>query len=121
VVLERWCRNNAVFFADNADYRDPARAKATIEELADLMRNTNAVVRAIGYVDERGAQQRNATLAQERADHVAADLRAAGAPAARVAAVGRKTLLDISPEVGTNSPNRRVEFELGFIGETSGP
>jgi outer membrane protein OmpA-like peptidoglycan-associated protein len=120
-VLERWCRNNAVFFADSADYRDPARAKATIEELAGLLRNTNAVVRVIGYVDERGAQQRNASLAQERADKVAADLRAAGAPATRVAAVGRKTPLDISPEVGTASPNRRVEFELGFIGETPGP
>ena len=40
-----------------------------------------------------------------------------GIPASRLAAVGRKDNQDLSRTVGETSPNRRVQFEVGFEGE----
>jgi hypothetical protein len=33
--------------------------------------------------------------------------------------VGRNNIEDLSPVIGDASPNRRVEFEIGFDGETA--
>jgi hypothetical protein len=46
-----------------------------------------------------------------------AALLARSVPAGRLVAVGRLDSLDLSPTSGESSPNRRVEFEVGFEGE----
>ncbi len=108
---------NAVFFTDDADYRNPERAQMTLDMLAWLMRDTDGLVRVIGYTDERGTSTRNSSLSQLRAEKVRGDLIARGIPASRLVAVGRLSTNDISPQTGPQSPNRRVEFETGFEGE----
>lgn len=110
---------NAVFFANAEDYREPARAQQVIGEVARLARESGAVLRVVGYTDERGTQGRNSPLAQSRADKVAGALAALGIPRNRIVSVGRSTGPDISPSTGPDSPNRRVEFEIGFDGEAS--
>jgi outer membrane protein OmpA-like peptidoglycan-associated protein len=74
-------------------------------------------VRVVGYTDEKGGEERNTPLSQARAEKVLADLAARGIPASRLVAVGRNDSADLSPFVGDASPNRRVEFEIGFAGE----
>ena len=49
--------------------------------------------------------------------HVVDALADRGVPRALLVAVGRPIGGDISPTVGPQSPNRRVEFEIGFDGE----
>lgn len=115
--LEAWVRANAVFFSANADYRDPDDVRRRLATLVALAVESSALVRVVGYTDERGGLNRNSPLAKERADKVAADLLALGMPPARVVTVGRPAGVDISPVTGQSSPNRRVEFEVGFIGE----
>lgn len=110
---------NAVFFANNEEYRDIGTTQRTLAEIARLTKEFAGVVRIIGYTDERGAQSRNNPLAQARADKVAAALVSLGVPRNRIVAVGRSAGPDISPAVGPESANRRVEFELGFEGEAA--
>lgn len=119
--LEELVRRNAVFFASGTDYRDAAAASAFLDEVARLVRATDVVVRVVGYTDETGGQQRNSPLSQSRADRVLADLVQRGAPRERLVAVGRATAIDISPRTGADSANRRVELEIGFIGERTAP
>lgn len=111
--------SNAVFFANVEDYREPAQAQRVISEIAQLAREARAIVRVVGYTDERGTQGRNSPLAQSRADKVANALVALGVPRERLVTVGRSTGPDISPSTGPDSPNRRVEFEVGFEGEAA--
>jgi outer membrane protein OmpA-like peptidoglycan-associated protein len=82
-----------------------------------LLKSGDSVVRVVGYTDGLGGADRNSPLSLARAEKVAADLRAGGVPASRIIAIGRAMPLDISTEAGAGSPNRRVEFELGFEGE----
>ena len=58
--------------------------------------------------------------AQKRVPARAAELQSRGVPANRVVAVGRTTGYDLNSGTGIGSPNRRVEFEIGFIGEPGG-
>ena len=115
--LRMFAEANAVFFGNGDDYRDPARVQRVLAELAQLAKEARALVRVIGYTDERGAQTRNSPLAQSRADKVANALAALGVPRNRLVTVGRSSGPDISPSTGPDSANRRVEFELGFEGE----
>lgn len=115
--LEAFARAHAVFFSDDIFYRDETAARSTLDELARLMSATSDVVRLVGYTDDRGAQTRNNSLSLSRAEKVRDELVARGIPAGRLVAIGRPGMLGISPEIGTASPNRRVEFEVGFIGE----
>lgn len=115
--LQTFVQNNAVFFADGTDYRDAAISDPQLDQLANLMRETGALVRLIGYTDERGSSTRNSSLSQQRADKVRDALVARGIPAANLVSIGRQSQIDISPITGSNSPNRRVEFEVGFKGE----
>jgi outer membrane protein OmpA-like peptidoglycan-associated protein len=80
-------------------------------------------VRVVGYTDGLGGLERNSPLSQSRADKVAADLRTKGAPVEKIVVLGRAFSVDISSDLGPGSPNRRVEFEVGFDGESarSGP
>jgi outer membrane protein OmpA-like peptidoglycan-associated protein len=48
------------------------------------------------------------------------DLVARGIPPNRLIAVGRLNGVPIAQGSGTESPNRRVEFELAFDGEKGG-
>lgn len=116
--LEAWTRANAIFFSDGSDYRNAANAARKIRELAVLMKEAGSVVRVIGYTDGLGGADRNAPLSQARADKVLRDLAAEGVSPSRVVALGRAFARDISTDTGAGSPNRRVEFELGFVGES---
>ena len=118
--LAAFVRDHAIFFADNADYRDEAEASRTLDRLATLMKASDAFLRVVGYTDEKGGQQRNTSLSQQRADKVADELAQRGINRQRMVAVGRLNSIDLSPSIGTSSPNRRVELEIGFIGE-AGP
>lgn len=118
--LVAFTRSNAVFFANTTDYRSPEAVEATLGKLKVLMAETDTLVRVVGYTDERGGTNRNTPLSQARAERVVADLVARGVPADRLVAVGRAFGPDISPATGVASPNRRVEFEVGFVGEAGG-
>ena len=75
-------------------------------------------MRVVGYTDSQGGARQNSPLALSRATAVVDALAALGVPRERLLAVGRiNGYFDISPEVGQASVNRRVEFEVGFIGE----
>lgn len=115
--LERFIATHAIFFDKDTDYRDAAAVSASLDELARLIKSTEAFVRVVGYTDERGGLERNTPLSQARADKVMGELIARGVAPARLVAVGRNDVADLSPVVGDSSPNRRVEFEIGFSGE----
>ncbi len=115
--LEAWTRSHAIFFSDDDAYRDPAISKKHLAELAALLSGNNAVVRIVGYTDGLGGSDRNSPLSLSRANKVEADLVAAGVPRNRLVVLGRTELRNISNVEGTGSPNRRVEFEVGFEGE----
>lgn len=119
--LAAFTKTDAVFFANTVDYRTPEAAEATLDKLKALMAETTTLVRVVGYTDERGGTNRNTPLSQSRADKVVADLVARGVPGDRLVAVGRALGPDISPSTGVGSPNRRVEFEIGFAGEAGSP
>ena len=109
-----------MFFANGEDYREAAQAGEVLSRLVALMKQTNERIRVVGYTDERGGAQRNAPLAQSRAERVLADLVTRGVSRERLIAVGRANGPDLSPTVGPDSPNRRVEFEIAFPGESAG-
>lgn len=116
--LDNWARANAIFFANGIDFSDETRANAAFDQLAVLIREANSLVRVVGYTDERGGANINNGLALSRADKVMANLLSRGVARDRMVAVGRSNGNDLTPAVGPGSANRRVEFEVGFIGET---
>jgi outer membrane protein OmpA-like peptidoglycan-associated protein len=115
--LAAWIRDHAVFFSDGSDYRNADAANRTIDDLAKLMVDSNAFVRVVGFTDFSGGPQRNLPIAQARADKVGAALAERGVPRSLIGAVGRASGGDLSTVTGPQSPNRRVEFEIGFNGE----
>ena len=115
--LDAFARANAIFFANGTDYLDEAVAVSIVDQLAFLVRNADSTIRIIGYTDERGNVQSNAGLAQSRADRVASLLADRGIPRERIVSVGRPQGLDISRSIGVGSANRRVSFEIGYVGE----
>ncbi|MFA6139839.1 MAG: OmpA family protein, partial [Hyphomicrobium sp.] len=116
--LAEWVRTNAIFFDKETDFRDDRAAAAALDELAALLKETKAFVRVVGHTDEKGGQTHNSPLSLARATKVAAELRRRGVPAAQLIAVGRNDVANLSPTIGDASPNRRVEFEIGFKHET---
>ncbi|MEQ1614343.1 MAG: OmpA family protein, partial [Hyphomicrobiaceae bacterium] len=117
--LEKWTRNNAVFFGDGLDYRNSQAAQTGLDALAPLITQAKALVRVVGYTDERGSAGRNTSLSQTRAQRVVDALVERGVPRQQLIAVGRISGGEISAAVGSQSNNRRVEFELGFEGEAA--
>ncbi len=113
-------RDHAVFFSTGTRFRSPTRTASHLDELAQLLRQTDVTLRIIGFTDEKGGSSQNSPLSQDRADVVKRALVSRGVDADRLIAVGRLDAKDISGIVGDNSPNRRVEFEMGFVGETAG-
>jgi len=117
--LEAWTHAHAIFFAKDTGYRDPRGAAATLDELATLIKETDVLVRVVGFTDEKGGQERNVPLSQARAERIVSELKSRGVEASRLVAVGRNNIEDLSPVLGESSPNRRVEFEIGFDREAA--
>jgi outer membrane protein OmpA-like peptidoglycan-associated protein len=117
IVLEHTARAKAVFFANGTDYRDEASAKGALDAVADAMKSANIMVRIIGYTDDAGTNSINTPLALQRAERVRSELLSRGVAPGLLAIVGRADRIDISAVEGPTSPNRRVEFEVGFDGE----
>lgn len=115
--LVRWTQDNAVFFSSDTDYRSPLQTDSDLDALAALVGKTTSVLRIVGYTDDRGRQNKNITLSQARADKVRRALISRGVSPTRLIAVGRKNARDLSRSTGDGSPNRRVEFEVGFANE----
>lgn len=116
-ILEEWCRGHAIFFGNNAEYRDDTLSARTLDALAELLMQSKLPVRIVGYTDETGGLQRNVPLAQERAERVRQELITRGVSASLLHAVGRADARDLSTSQGVYSANRRVEFEVAFEGE----
>jgi len=119
--LEAWTKANAVFFGNETDFRDAARTEKLLDELAARMKTNSLRLRVVGYTDGLGSAARNSPLAATRAEKVAAALVGRGIDRARLSVIGRVNGPDLSPDLGPDSPNRRVEFELAFDGEGASP
>jgi OmpA-OmpF porin, OOP family len=117
--LSVWVRENAVFFSNGNDYRDTDVANKALDALARLIIEAKTFVRVVGFTDDSGGPQRNMPIAQARADKVSAALAERGVPANLVSSIGRVNVGDVSTITGPQSPNRRVEFHIGFNGEIS--
>jgi outer membrane protein OmpA-like peptidoglycan-associated protein len=116
--LAEWVRTNAIFYVKDTDFRDDRAAAAALDEVAALLKESKAYVRVVGHTDEKGGLTHNSPLSLARATKVADELRRRGVPAAQLIAVGRNDVANLSPTIGDASPNRRVEFEIGFKHET---
>lgn len=116
--ISDYIQSKAVFFSNDLEYRNPQAAMRISDELAVLIKNSGTFLRIVGYTDDAGIQAQNINLAQQRADKVRTELLTRGVPASSLGAVGRSDARDISSSRGADSPNRRVEFELGFDGES---
>ncbi|HRK17646.1 MAG TPA: OmpA family protein [Hyphomicrobiaceae bacterium] len=120
-LLERAIQTSAVFFTNGTDLRDPALAARTLDELATRLKAApNIRLRVVGYTDERGTATLNTDLSQARAERVAQELANRGIARSRLQVIGRLTGKDLSRQTGTDSANRRTEFELAFEGEPGG-
>jgi outer membrane protein OmpA-like peptidoglycan-associated protein len=111
----------AIFFGEGNAFRETAVASRTMDELAAVLTRTGgSLVRVVGYTDDVGASAANVAVARSRADTVVAGLVARNVPMGRLVALAR-TNGDhkISSETGAGSFNRRVEFEVGFVGDAA--
>ncbi len=117
--LEAFVKSNVIFFSNGDDFRDATASQKVIDDLAELLGKTSAMLRIAGYTDETGRQNRNNPLAQSRADKVLELLVAKGIDRNRLIAVGRANGVNLSNATGPQSPNRRVQFEIAFRGETA--
>jgi outer membrane protein OmpA-like peptidoglycan-associated protein len=120
-LLETFAKSNAIFFSESDNYRSEGDAERAMSGLVALMQGNDLLVRVIGYTDEQGSPAQNGPLALSRATKVVGDLTGRGIDASRLVAVGRANGRDLSPDTGPLSPNRRVEFEVGFAGERARP
>ena len=117
--LETFARRNVIFFSNGDDFRDATASEKIIDDLAKLLAKTSAMLRIAGYTDETGRQNRNNPLAQSRADKVLELLVAKGIARNRLISGGRANVVNLSNATGPQSPNRRVQFEVAFRGETA--
>lgn len=115
--LQAWTRDNAIFFSSEVTYRDAAETRVELAQLAALLRDAGSYMRVVGYTDDRGSADRNETLSQRRAAKVRDELIALGIRRDQLIAVGRRDGAQLSGFAGDDSPNRRVQFELGFANE----
>lgn len=118
--LVRWVQSHAIFFSNEATYREPAETERHLDELAALLARTGTVLRVVGYTDDLGTAARNSGISTDRAAKVRQALLDRGVSANRLVAVGRPNGPNLSATTGLNSPNRRVEFEVAFEQERNG-
>lgn len=119
--LSQWVAMHAVFFADETTLRDPELALNILQELRDLLTLTAASIRIIGYTDPTGTADGNDALATLRAEKVAGELERLGVPRERMKILGRPRGTLLSYDKGPFSSNRRVEFEIAYLGEPTRP
>ena len=119
--LSQWVAMHAIFFADEVVFRNRTLAISTLIELRDLLSLSKAKVRVIGYTDPTGTADGNDALATMRAEKVAAELERLGVPRDRLKVLGRPKGELLSYDKGPFSSNRRVEFEISYIGEPTVP
>lgn len=119
--LSQWVAMHAVFFAEDTAYRDAELAISTLSELRELLELSDSRVRVIGYTDPTGSADGNDALATMRAEKVAAELERLGVSRERLKVLGRPRGTLLSYDKGPFSSNRRVEFEISYIGEPTVP
>lgn len=112
-----WIQSNAIFFADGTRLANESLAGDRLDELAALMKSDNVRLRIVGYTDGQGSRQRNQRLGEERAERIASLLIQRNIEPDRLITIGRRDALSIAPVSGSQSPNRRVEFEIAFRDE----
>ena len=110
---------SVVFFHEAGDaLADPSAAGATLDALAQAIRETGLGVRVVGFADDTGSVAGNIEISRQRAQRVAKMLIERGAPAGELVPVGRGA----QTPIGESTPdgrarNRRVVFEPLFPGE----
>ena len=116
--LEKLLAHQAIFFQRDDAPVDPARAEATAQAIAAALVGNDLRVRVVGHADSSGGRVRNIELARARAQMAAALLVRAGAPPARVQAVGRADMQPLGDVGAAGDPrDRRVTFETVAEGE----
>jgi outer membrane protein OmpA-like peptidoglycan-associated protein len=115
--LGLWISQNAVFFSDSTQFRDPDGVHRQLLELRNLLSPTALRLRLIGFTDSLGSAENNDQLGFNRAKAVADELIKLGIPANRLSPVGRAKEGLIVNGQGPASSNRRVEFSLVFPNE----
>ncbi len=115
--LAQWAARNAIFFAEDTEFREPDTVHKQLAELKELMAGTALHVRLVGFTDLLGDAGNNERLASERAKAVADELIKLGVPASSLTIAGRAKEGFIAADRGPASRNRRVEFQLAFANE----
>lgn len=119
--LRGFVARHAVFFSTDVEFLNPQQTGRLLDEAAQLIIKAGLLVRVVGYTDERGQSNRNAELAQNRANTVIDELVRRGVKRQLLVAIGRPAGNYLSPIAGGSSPNRRAQFEVGFRGEERQP
>ena len=115
--LRAFVDRHAIFFSTGVDFRSDSRAEKFLNEAAQLIKAASILVRVVGYTDEKGLSSQNSELALNRANKVISALVRRGVEPKYLVGVGRPGGYELSPGAGASSPNRRVQFEMGFRGE----
>ena len=115
--LAGWVARNAIFFSEDAQFREPDTVRKQLLELRDLLAGTDLHLRLVGFTDALGDMDNNERLGLNRAKAVADELIGLGVPASRLTVAGRAKEGLISGDRGPASRNRRVEFQLAFVNE----
>lgn len=113
-LLRRWMETHVILYSEGTTFSDPARARAKLQELAGLALKTpdSVRIRVVGYTDRTGGETKNYRLSLERARAAIDQLAVLGVPETRLVSTGRGSERMVSEDSGSDSPNRRVEFEL---------
>lgn len=119
--LRSFVVRHAIFFSTGVDFFNPQQSSRLLDEAAQLITKAGVLVRVVGYTDERGLSSRNDELARNRANTVIDALVRRGVRRQLLVAIGRPTGNYLSPVAGESSPNRRVQFEVGFRDEERRP
>ncbi len=119
--LRAFVGRHAIFFSTGVDFQSDSRAEKFLNEAAQLIKAASVLVRVVGYVDEKGLSSQNSELALNRANKVISALVRRGVEPRYLVGVGRPSGYELSPGAGASSPNRRVQFEMGFRGEERAP
>jgi outer membrane protein OmpA-like peptidoglycan-associated protein len=117
--LVAFSRAYAIFFSNEVDLKLPQQSNAVFDKLAGLMKGNDILMRVVGYTDNQGTPEGNNALSAARSKVVIDALKERGVPTKRFVPVARVDAVGISQERGAGSPNRRVEFEVGFEGENT--
>ncbi|MCC2098623.1 MAG: OmpA family protein, partial [Hyphomicrobiales bacterium] len=117
--LARLLRSTAIFFSNELDIGDGAKAGKSIAAIASAMQEAGSSIRVIGHADATGTDSKNRKLALQRAQMIAGMLVRAGAPKDRLIVIERGTSYPIAANDGPRvTRNRRVTFEPVYEGET---